>query len=77
MNEKIPAGADSWGGNTGGQNYYYFRYAEVLLNYAVAQNEAVGPDQTVYSAMDQIPSRAGIPGIQATFGTLTKDKMRE
>ena len=31
------------GGNLDGRNYVYYRYAEVLLNYAEAQNEAVGP----------------------------------
>jgi len=38
-------------------NYIYFRYGEVLLNYAEAQNEAVGPDATVYDAVNQIRQR--------------------
>lgn len=38
-------------------NFVYFRYAEVLLNYAEAQNEAVGPDASVYAAINQIRSR--------------------
>lgn len=76
MNEKIPAGADSWGGNTGGQNYYFFRYAEVLLSYAEAKNEVSGPDASVIAALDEVRTRAGIPGIQATYGNLTKDQMR-
>lgn len=76
MNEKIPAGADSWGGNTGGQNYYFFRYAEVLLSYAEAKNEVSGPDASVIAALDEVRTRAKIPGIQETYGNLTKDQMR-
>lgn len=63
-----------WGGS--GQNYYYFRYAEVLLNYAEAQNEAVGPDASVYAAMDEIRTRAGIPTLSVTYPGLSKDQMR-
>jgi hypothetical protein len=44
----------------GGENYKIWRYAEVLLSYAEAQNEAVGPDQTVYSAVNLVRERAGI-----------------
>jgi len=43
------------------QNWILFRYAEVLLNYAEAQNEAVGPDATVYAAVNAIRQRAGMP----------------
>ena len=42
------------------QPWIYMRYAEVLLNYAEAQNEAVGPDATVYSAINQIRQRASV-----------------
>ncbi|HEY0611457.1 MAG TPA: RagB/SusD family nutrient uptake outer membrane protein [Chitinophaga sp.] len=42
------------------QPWIYIRYAEVLLNYAEAQNEAVGPDATVYSAINQIRQRASV-----------------
>ncbi|RDC58190.1 RagB/SusD family nutrient uptake outer membrane protein [Pedobacter chinensis] len=42
-----------------------FRYAEILLNYAEAQNEAVGPDNTVYSAINAIRARAGMPNLPA------------
>ncbi|MBO9632859.1 MAG: RagB/SusD family nutrient uptake outer membrane protein [Chitinophagaceae bacterium] len=59
------------------QNYYFFRYAEVLLNYAEAQNEAVGPDPSVYDALDQIRVRAGIPTFTAVYPGVTKDQMRE
>ncbi len=39
------------------------RLAEVLLNYAEAQNEAVGPDQSVYDAINQIRARSGQPDL--------------
>jgi hypothetical protein len=67
-------------GNRGdGLNYVYFRYAEVLLNYAEAQNEAAGPDASVYSAVNKIRVRSNVPTLEATYGgqTLTKDQMRD
>ncbi|WP_316808947.1 RagB/SusD family nutrient uptake outer membrane protein [Pedobacter agri] len=42
-----------------------FRTGELYLNYAEAQNEAVGPDATVYSAINAIRKRAGMPDIPA------------
>ncbi len=59
------------------QNYYYFRYAEVLLNYAEAQNEAVGPDESVYAAMDKIRTRAGIPTFTEVYPNATQSQMRD
>jgi hypothetical protein len=49
------------GGNVSGANYIYFRYAEVLLGYAEAQNEAVGPDASVYDAINKIRARSSLP----------------
>lgn len=63
LNDKITLGADNWNNGTSAQNYYYFRYAEVLLNYAEAQNEAVGPDATVYSAINMVRERAKLPDL--------------
>jgi hypothetical protein len=59
--------------NMGKAPWKYFRYAEILLNYAEAQNEANGPDNSVYDAVNQIRSRAGMPNLPAG---LTKDEMR-
>ncbi len=42
-------------------NFVFYRYAEILLNYAEAQNEAAGPDASVYAAINQIRARAGMP----------------
>ncbi|MBS1602098.1 MAG: RagB/SusD family nutrient uptake outer membrane protein [Bacteroidetes bacterium] len=63
MNDAYPI--DNPWNVAGLQPWIYFRYAEVLLNYAEAQNEAVGPDATVYSALHQIRQRAGMPDIVA------------
>lgn len=55
------------------------RYADVLLGYAEAQNEAVGPDQSVLDAINAIRTRedVSIPSIQDTYGTVSQDQMRE
>lgn len=55
-------------------NHIIFRYAEILLSYAEAQNEAVGPDATVYDAVNKVRTRSNLPGIKAG---LSKDQMRE
>ena len=44
-------------------NWILFRYAEVLLTYAEAQNEVAGPDASVYEALDQVRTRAGLPKV--------------
>ncbi|HET7898370.1 MAG TPA: RagB/SusD family nutrient uptake outer membrane protein, partial [Flavisolibacter sp.] len=46
-------------------NWPMIRYAEVLLNYAESQNEAAGPDASVYSAVNQVRQRAGMPVVPA------------
>lgn len=57
------------------------RYAEVLLNYAEAQNEFAGPDESVVECLVQLRRRAGIEaGDDGRYGIaagITKDEMRE
>lgn len=60
----------------GTQNWIYFRYAEILLNYAEAQNEALGPDESVYEAVNQIRNRNGVEMPPLPSG-LSQDEMRE
>jgi hypothetical protein len=67
--------AHARGGNLDGRNYVYYRYAEVLLNYAEAQNEAVGPDASVYEAINAIRTRPGTDLPELTPG-LTQPQMR-
>ncbi len=50
-----------------------YRYAEILLNYAEAQNEAFGPDQTVYNAVNEVRNRSNMPALETG---LSKDEMR-
>jgi len=58
----------------GTQPWIYLRYAEVLLNYAEAKNEASGPDASVYSAINMIRQRAGMPTLPAA---LSQSEMRQ
>nr|WKN36353.1 RagB/SusD family nutrient uptake outer membrane protein [Tunicatimonas sp. TK19036] len=62
------------GTDASGQNFVFYRYAEVLLNYAEAQNEAVGPDATVYEAVNQIRRRSELPDLPLG---LNRDEMRD
>lgn len=57
-------------------NFILIRYAEVLLTYAEAQNEANGPDESVYDAINQLRKRPDIAMPEVPKG-LTKDQMRE
>ncbi|MBO9637999.1 MAG: RagB/SusD family nutrient uptake outer membrane protein [Siphonobacter aquaeclarae] len=72
MNDNLPI--DNPWDVAGTQTWIYFRYAEILLNYAEAQNEASGPDATVYAAVNSIRKRAGMPDLPAG---LTQTQMRE
>lgn len=59
-------------GGTSQTSWKELRYAEVLLNYAEAQNEAVGPDQSVYDAINEVRNRAMQPNLPAG---LSKEQM--
>ena len=50
------------------------RLAELYLNYAEALNEAYGPSQAVYDALNVVRSRAGIPDVEDVWsnGSLAK-----
>lgn len=52
------------------------RYAEVLLNYAEAQNEYAGPVAEVYNAVALVRKRAGLSPYELPAG-LSKEQMRE
>jgi hypothetical protein len=57
-------------------NWNILRYAEVLLTFAEAKNEASGPDNSVYNAIDLIRKRAGMP-VNDRSRYNTQDKLRE
>jgi starch-binding outer membrane protein, SusD/RagB family len=79
---KIPMTTRKWVTEKGDINFgtdvnpadlILIRYADVLMMYAEAQNEVAGPDATVYSAINKIRQRAGMPDVQPG---LSKDQMR-
>lgn len=61
--------------------WVYFRYAEVLLNFAEATNEFSGPTSEVYDALTALRKRAGIAaGTDNLYGLksgMTQDEMRK
>lgn len=61
-------------GTSSGQNSIVWRYAEVLLNYAEAENEVLpSPDQSIYDAINKVRQRGGLPDLPPG---LSKDQMR-
>jgi hypothetical protein len=57
-------------------NPIVIRYAEMLLTYAEAKNEAVGPVQSVYDAVNKIRRRPSVEMPELQSG-LTQDEMRQ
>lgn len=73
--EELPTTTNLYGGYAQSNNFPYFRYAEILLNYAEARNEAISiPDESVYNAVNEIRNRAGLNDLP---DDLTKDEMRD
>ncbi len=54
-------------------NWIVLRNAEAHLAYAEAKNEAAGPDESVYDAVNAVRRRAGMPNLP---GGLSQDDMR-
>lgn len=54
-------------------NWSLIRYAQVLLTFAEASNEANGPNPMAYQAVNSIRKRAMLPDL----GDLTKEQLRE
>lgn len=55
-------------------NYILLRYADVLLTYAEAQNEAAGPDASVYEAVNLVRRRVKMPDLPLD---LNQEQMRQ
>jgi len=53
--------------DNGGNDWKILRYGEVLLTYAEAANEATGPSAEVINALNEIRTRAHMPGVNETF----------
>jgi hypothetical protein len=45
-------------------HFIIFRYAEILLSFAEAQNETSGPDNSVYEAVNKVRARSDVPPLQ-------------
>jgi hypothetical protein len=51
------------------EDWVMFRYAEILLDYAEAENESEGPNTSVYAQLTALRARAGIaPGANNLYG---------
>ncbi len=59
------------------QSWIVLRLAEVYLNYAEAQNEADGPDQSVYDAVNIVRERSNMPNLEMNYTSLDKVGMFE
>lgn len=71
-------GNDNLNCSCGLANYIFFRYAEVLLGYAEAQNEAVGPDASVLAAVNMVRTRGNnLPTVEASYGSVNQQQMRQ
>src|SRR5690606_32147683 len=81
MNDAYPL-QNPWG-NAGFQPWNYFRYAEILLNYAEAANEAYGPDVTptggnltARQALNLVRTRPSVEMPEIPIGQ-SKDEFRQ
>ena len=57
------------------QDYVLLRFADIKLMYAEAQNEASGPDESVYQQVNEVRGRPGI-NMPALPAGLTQETMR-
>jgi hypothetical protein len=74
IDEKYVTGDEVYQGAD--NDWIYMRYAEILLIYAEAQNEAVGVDGTVLDAINKVRKRAGQPDLPMMSQLLMKEKIR-
>lgn len=58
-----------------GRDWIYFRFAEVLLNYAEAKNEYSGPSEDIFVTIDSIRKRAGLDPY-AISRSISQDSLR-
>lgn len=64
-------------GNRCENDVVLMRYADVLLTFAEAQNEAAGPSADVYNALNAVRARSNMPAAEDDPSALTKDGLRE
>lgn len=65
------------GSKTMYRNWIFIRYAEILLNYAEALNEAQGPSNEVFQVLQQLRNRVGLTAALSSRADLqSKDALR-
>ena len=74
MNKYVNEDSDIHGGLFQRKSWIFFRMAEIYLNYAEALNEWQGPVADVYTYVNKIRTRAGMPDLPAN---LSKEDMRQ
>ena len=73
--EELDPSTNIYGGYAQSNNWPYFRYAEVLLNYTEAKNESLSvPDESVYNAVNEVRARSNQPNLPTG---LSKEEMRK
>ncbi|PSL50255.1 putative outer membrane starch-binding protein [Chitinophaga niastensis] len=76
LTRKYVLEVDGFGAGDSPLNFIIFRYADVLLMLAEAENEAAGPDGTVYAAINKVRARKGVDMPPIPAGK-SKDEMRD
>ena len=69
-----PSDVANLGKGQSATNYMVLRYADILLMYAEAKNEADGPDASVYAAVNAVRERVDMPAVPEG---LNQDEMRQ
>jgi len=75
INKMLDTAVTWYGFNGSNRCLPLMRYAEILLNYAEAANEAYGPTLAVYQAVEAVRQRAGLRPYQLPGG-LSQSAMR-
>lgn len=75
INKMLDTAVTWYGFNGSNRSLPLMRYAEILLNFAEATNEAYGPTQQVYQAVEAVRQRAGLRPYQLPTG-LSQTDMR-
>ena len=69
--EKPPAALNDLKAGQSETNYIVLRYADILLMYAEAQNEAAGPDASVLNAINAVRERVDMPDLTGSYDQTT------
>jgi hypothetical protein len=71
-----PAGQTDLKSGQSETNFIVLRYADILLMYAEALNEASGPSSEVYSALNKVRQRVDLPEIDPAVTPYTQAELR-